>query len=74
MSLRDFDKNTVILSRAKYKTEFHDEDKERLRNLIKAHVASFLAKGGKINEIEYGMSSRDDKKGIQRLDFKVKNS
>lgn len=72
MSFRDLDRNTVILGRDHQKNELTEASKARLREILTVQTALFLAAGGEIEEIEYGVSGTDYKEGIQRLDFKGK--
>lgn len=73
MSLRDIDKNTIVLSRTPYKNEMSEISKDRLRDIIAMDVAKFLANGGRIEKIEYGVSTRKNSNKFERLSFQVKN-
>jgi hypothetical protein len=73
MSLRDIDKNTIVLSRTPYKNEMSEISKDRLRDIIAIDVAKFLANGGRIEKIEYGVSTRKNSNKFERLSFQVKN-
>lgn len=73
MSLRDIDKNTIVLSRTPYKNEMSEISKDRLRDIIAIDVANFLANGGRIEKIEYGVSTRKNSNKFERLSFQVKN-
>ena len=73
MSLRDIDKNTIVLSRTPYKNEMNEISKDRLRDILAIDVAKFLADGGRINKIEYGVSARKNSNKFERLSFQVKN-
>lgn len=73
MSLRDIDKNTIVLSRTPYKNEMSEISKDKLRDIIAIDVAKFLANGGRIEKIEYGVSTRKNSNKFERLSFQVKN-
>jgi len=73
MSLRDIDKNTIVLSRTPYKNDMSEISKDRLRDIIAMDVAKFLANGGRIEKIEYGVSTRKNSNKFERLSFQVKN-
>jgi hypothetical protein len=69
MSLRDIDKNTIVLSRTPYKNEMNEISKDRLRDILAIDVAKFLADGGRIKKIEYGISARKNSNKFERLSF-----
>lgn len=72
MSLADIDKNTVILSRTPYKNEITEASKTELQAIIDADIARFLKAGGKIQKIDYQLTTKKQKEGRSTLDFRNK--
>jgi len=72
MSLADIDKNTVILSRTPYKNEITEASKTKLQAIIDADIARFLKAGGKIQKIDYQLTTKKQKEGRNTLDFRNK--
>ena len=64
MSLRDFDKNTMILSRKNmttYDRNTFTDDKDKCRKILESDIEAFLKSGGKITVLEPDESSYPDK-------------
>lgn len=72
MTLRDIDKNTVIMSRTPYKNDLTEATKDKLREILEADVERFLKAGGEIQKIDYQVTGKKEKKGRFVLEFRSK--
>lgn len=72
MSLGDIDKNTIIYRRNYDNSFFADKSKVYMREMIHKHVEEFLAAGGKIQYIPYGLTAYDLQEGFGILKYSKK--